>query len=428
MYNSAYFSERYRVVKKIGTGGMSSVFLCVDKNINKKWAIKKLYNSAPLNMSQKEKTYIYRKINEKSEKGIELAYINSEIELLKSLDYYMFPRISDAFIDDGKLCIVTDYIEGQTLSSYIRENGALSIEIAMGYFEELLNALNYLHTLEPPILYLDMKPSNIMVRPDGKIRLIDFGIAGSILLKSKSIGSIGYSPPEQYIEGKLLSEKSDVFALAMTLYEMLTAKRPDKDLELQRNNIRNERRIPRKIKTLLLKCTEPEMSNRFSVNDSIEYLHRSKRYEKGMIPITLSTCVISILFVLLVFNVYELYKSIMADRYKQEMIGKASMYMEDGNYTKESMRIICGYIDSNLLDQETKEKYTYEVAKYYFEKEKDYTLAGIYFRRLNKEKYPDVYGYIRTCDNMSSFDGSEMQFVRLMKLQIEEEEDIKNNG
>ena len=179
MYNSAYFSKRYKIIKKIGTGGMSSVYLCVDKNINKKWAVKKL----------SESTLFYSNLSSDG------SISNPEIELLKLLDYYMFPGISDAFIEDGKICIVTDYIEGQTLSSYLKTNGALPVEVALSYFKELLYALEYLHTRDNPILYLDMKPANIMIRPDGSIRLIDFGIAGSILLKSKSIGSIGYSPP-----------------------------------------------------------------------------------------------------------------------------------------------------------------------------------------------------------------------------------------
>lgn len=416
MYNSAYFSKRYYVVKKIGTGGMSSVYLCIDKNIHKKWAVKQLTDSS---------------LNGRQMKNVNSHFVNSEIELLKSLDYYMFPRISDAFTDNGKICIVTDYIDGETLSSYLKNNGRLRFDIAIGYFKELLKALNYLHTLESPILYLDMKPANIMVRPDGEIRLIDFGIAGSILLKSKSIGSIGYSPPEQYIEGAELSEKSDIFALAMTFYEMVTGKRPDSDLSVQRENIRKCRSIPAALRDVLLKCTESDMKKRLSVNEILNILNKRNRYERGVIPVTVITCILSVVFLVTAFKSAGYYRQYIFDKNEREMLEKAEQYLVNGSYSGEGIRIICGYIDGHFLDEDVNEKYTYEVAKNFFEVQKDYAMAGIYFRRLDENKYPDAAEYIRICNKMRSFEGDEEQIISgLMKLEIDEntEEVLENNG
>ena len=402
MYNSAYFSKRYKIIKKIGTGGMSSVYLCVDKNIHKKWAVKKL----------SESNLFYS--NSSNDDSIS----NPEIELLKSLDYYMFPRISDAFLEDGQICIVTDYIEGQTLSSYLRTNGALPVEAALSYFEELLYALEYLHTRDTPILYLDMKPANIMIRPDGAIRLIDFGIAGSILLKSKSIGSIGYSPPEQYVEGLRLSEKSDIFALGMTLFEMLTGKKPDADLRIQRKNI-NSSRIPKKIKQLILLCIRADAELRPSTAQIKEYLNKKKRREKGTLPVAVITCIVSILFIVIVLLSYQNNVKHIKDEYRKDMIKMASENMENGEYSREAIRIICGYIDGNFLDKESDEKYSYEVARYYFYTEKDYARAKIYFKRLSIDKFPEVEGYIKVCNKMSSFDGNEERMADLMKAEVE---------
>ena len=402
MYNSAYFSKRYKIIEKIGTGGMSSVYLCVDKNIHKKWAIKKL----------SESTLFYSNLSGDG------SISNPEIELLKSLDYYMFPGISDAFIEDGKICIVTDYIEGQTLSSYLKTNGALPVDVALRYFEELLYALEYLHTRDTPILYLDMKPSNIMIRPDGSIRLIDFGIAGSILLKSKCIGSIGYSPPEQYVEGARLSEKSDVFALGMTLYEMLTGNKPDTDLSIQRRNI-NAVRIPKRIKQLILLCIRTDADLRPSTGQIKEYLNKKKRREKGALPVAVITCIVSILFIILVFFTYQKSIKHIQGEYRKDMIAKASENMENGEYSREAIRIICGYIDGNFLDKESDEKYSYEVARYYFYKERDYARAKVYFKRLSIDKYPEVEGYIKVCNKMSSFDGNEERMADLMKAEVE---------
>jgi len=237
--NSAIYNDRYQVIRKIGQGGMSSVFLCLDHHINKKWALK-LVNAA----------------------GSDFSSEQSEIALLKSFDFYMFPVIIDAFSYGNQIGIVTEYIEGENLCEYIKREGALPVQKALKYYEELLKALIYLHSRKPGILYLDMKPQNIMIRPDGEIRLIDFGIAASVLTKSKSMGSAGYSPPEQYLMGQSLSEKTDVFALGMTLYTMITGRKPVNDLFIQTQIIRNDSSIPLYVRKLILKSIHPEADMR----------------------------------------------------------------------------------------------------------------------------------------------------------------------
>ena len=411
MYNSVFIKGRYQVLKKIGSGGMSSVFLCVDNHIHKKWAVKKIRGTG---------------LNE------DLSSVNSEIGLLKSMDYYMFPRITDAFIDEGSMCIVTDYIEGETLSSHLKSYGGLPINRALRYFEELLRALIYLHSMNPPILYLDMKPANIMIRPDGEIRLIDFGIAGSILLKSKSLGTIGYSPPEQYVLGGKLSEKSDVFALGMTLYEMITGEAPNKNLNIQRNNVVSSTIIPSFVKNIILKCTEKNEEDRVSTNELLEIIEEKEKRGRGVISILWCVCALFMFLVgvfYLSMNYYSSYKHM---KYKDEMINKAGLYIENGEYTVDGLRIICGYIDGNFLDEETKEYFTYEVAKNYFEIQRDYQSAKAYFLRLDEKKYPEITEYIKICNKMHSFD-SEDELLRIMQVEVnesgnEEEEKKKNNG
>lgn len=392
MYNSALFYDRYRCIKKIGQGGSSTVYLCTDTNIGKKWAVKILYD--------------------KSESLIS----SPEIALLKSLDYYLFPRIVDAFYENGSLGIVTDYIEGESLSTYLKREGALPVNIALHYFEELLEALIYLHSIPPGILYLDMKPANIMIRPDGEIRLIDFGIAGSVLLKSKSMGSVGYSPPEQYILDATLSEKADVFALAMTLYSMITGHSPAGDLEVQRDRIKNSLSIPSEIKHILLKCTEFDVKLRPMPRELLMMTRNMGKKRKAFVPIFVSaalTCAV-LASLVLTHQVYSKKKEY--EKYKREMIENASKYIEEGEYTLDGIRIICGYINGDFLDSSTEEKFTYEVARNYFEVQKDYSMARVYFKRLDKSKYPGVSDYLEKCDSMCSFSERDKEIAKLLKL------------
>lgn len=399
MYNSALFNSRYSIVKQIGEGGMSSVFLCNDKRLSKKWAVKKI------SLRESDKSFAL-----------------SEINLLKSLDYYMFPRITDAFKGNNEIAIVTDYIEGENLESYLCREGGLPVNVALNYFEELLHALKYLHSRSPAILYLDMKPANIMLRPDGQIRLIDFGIAGSILLKSRSVGTIGYSPPEQYLPGIKLTEKADVFSLGMTLYTMITAKKPSKDINVQIERIRADKAIPGTIKKIILKCINADLKDRASVDELIKMLSETKGRGRGLSAVLVVTAFVIATFLAVAFFLADYTEEIRLKRSEMEMVNSIAEYMEDGEYTEKALKIICGYIDGNFLDEQSREKYTYEVAKNYFEIQKDYANAKIYFLRLDEEKYPEVKEYISICDKMRSFSDSDEELIRIMKGEVNKKE------
>lgn len=407
MYNSAYFNDRYKVLKQIGKGGMSFVYLCVDKNIGKKWAIKCINYSNSKSDGRKHL---------KSSNG---CLAESEINLLKSLDYYMFPQIIDAFRQNNNIYIVTDYVEGENLESYLKREGPMPVNTALKYFEELLNALIYLHSRNPAILYLDMKPANIMLKPDGSIKLIDFGIAGSILLKSKSLGSIGYSPPEQYVAGSELSERTDMFALAMTLSSMLTGEKPDKDLQRQRELVSQSKEIPHFLKEIILSCTNEKVELRPYPEDVIKTLRENKARGVGSLPVCMvAGLVLLSITILSLFGVRAL-KQYKAVRYREEMLTKASEYIENGEYNLQGVKIICGYIDSRLLDDKTTDYFTYEVAKNYFDIQKDYGKARIYFKRLDLNIYPEAARYIRLCDGMRKFSDDENTLAGMLTNEIE---------
>lgn len=406
MYNSAFFGNHYKIIKKIGQGGSASVYLCKDTHIGKMWAVK-LFKKA----------------------GADISNIKSEISLLKSLDYYLFPRISDAFSENGHIGIVTDYIQGTTMKQYLSDEGALPVGRAVNYYEQLLKAIIYLHSMDTPILYLDMKPENIMVRPDGEIRLIDFGIARSILLKNKSYGTIGYSPPEQYQYKEELTKKADIFALGMTLYAMVTAKTPCADLYEMRKRIRHDTLIPAFIKKIILRSTHPNPNMRWDSGQIVDYMHKKRTVRGGLISVAIIAALVCAVFTSMIFFGINAVRKYESRAYAKKMLSEAAEHFEDGHYTKEGLKIICGYIDGNFLDEDAKQYFCYEVAKNYFNVQKDFATAKVYFEKLDKERFDDVGYYIDICRKMTSFNDSDEKLKELFLSEIKiKEGGDENNG
>jgi len=150
-----------------------------------------------------------------------------EAQLLQRLSHPRIPRIYASFKDEERQYLVMDFVRGKDMEDIIRERGALPEGEVLTWADQLCDVLNYLHNHRPePIIFRDMKPSNIMVEPDGNVKLIDFGIAKVFqrAQRGTQIGTPGYAPPEQY-QG-LAAPTSDIYALAATLHHMLTGRDP----------------------------------------------------------------------------------------------------------------------------------------------------------------------------------------------------------
>jgi tRNA A-37 threonylcarbamoyl transferase component Bud32 len=150
-----------------------------------------------------------------------------EANLLKRLRHDRIPRIYADFKDDGRQYLAMDFVEGQDLEEVIKRSRTIPEEQALKWADEICDVLEYLHNQKPePIIFRDMKPSNVMIEPDGNLKLIDFGIAKVFqhAQRGTQIGTPGYAPPEQY-QG-LATPSSDIYALAATLHHMLTGRDP----------------------------------------------------------------------------------------------------------------------------------------------------------------------------------------------------------
>lgn len=208
--------NRYLIVGLAGRGGMSVVYQALDTRIgNRRVAVKE--------MSQGH-------LNEQ-ELARATERFQNEANLLGSLQHPNLPRVYDAFSTQGRSYLVMEYLEGKTLHQILRENDARPIPVAqvLAYALQLCDVLVYLHQQHPPIIFRDLKPSNVMVTESGHIYLIDFGIAR--LFKegqqqdTSLLGSLGYAPPEQHGIAQT-NQRSDLYALGATLHCCLTGKDP----------------------------------------------------------------------------------------------------------------------------------------------------------------------------------------------------------
>lgn len=208
-------ASRYSIQEVIGVGGMGSVYRARDMhfpNVTKLVAVKEMINSAP-------DPLVRQTIVQNFER---------EANLLATLNHASIPRINDYFSLDSRSYLVLDFIKGKDMEAIISEtNGFLPEAQVLGWAVELCDVLEYLHRHKPdPIIFRDMKPSNVMINSNGDVVLVDFGIAKTFQtgIKGTMIGTEGYSPPEQY-RGEA-TPSADIYALGATIHHALTRRDP----------------------------------------------------------------------------------------------------------------------------------------------------------------------------------------------------------
>ncbi len=207
--------QRYMIVGLAGRGGMSAVYQGVDTRLQRRVAIKEMSQAkvAPAELAAAE------------------ARFEQEARMLGALSHPNLPRIQDSFSEYGRSYLVMDYIEGKTLHQLIKETQGQPLPVAqvIYYALQLFTVLDYLHQQPQPIIFRDVKPSNIMVQPNGHLYLIDFGIARFFkeeqALDTVFLGSPGYAAPEQHGISQT-NPRSDIYGLGATLHYCLTGRDP----------------------------------------------------------------------------------------------------------------------------------------------------------------------------------------------------------
>lgn len=381
--NGTMLKGRYRITGQLGAGGTSCVYLAVDLNIRKWWTVKQI---------------LYKK-------GISARLAEHEVLMMKQLDYRMFPRIVDAWQETTCYFIVSDYIDGISLDVLLQHRKIPDITV-LAWSVELAGALRYLHEREPPILYLDLKPENIMVKPDGSLILIDFGIAQRIAEGNCEFGTPGYAAPEQYHtrEGSVLGPQTDFFAFGMTLYAMLSGRMPDLNLSVQAKNIRKDHTIKRKFKYFLLRCIHTNQRRRFQNDEELLSAIKQIRENNHKTKKVSTFVILLILFFMLILPLMQQYDAGQKQRAAAErMLEEVRDHMEGGDYTKEGIKIICGYLNSGCLSEATEQQFLYEAARNYFELQNNYKEAKRYFERLDGQAYPEKQFFLKLCKLQTEF-------------------------
>lgn len=255
------FNDTYEIQSLIGKGGMSAVYLAEHKRLHTRWAVKEVYK----------------------QQSARFDFL-AESNILKRLQHPMLPRIVDIFEDPNCIYIVEDFVEGITLEQLLQKQRRVDEAQGLQWFRDLCGVLGYLHTQKPnPIIYRDMKPSNVMLQPDGSLKLIDFGIAREYKQDSNAdttyIGTKGYAAPEQF--GKAQTDaRTDIYALGVTMYHLLTGKSP---YEPPYQFVPVRQLVPELshgIEFILNKCIQPEPADRYqSVAELIDDLDHIYKFD-----------------------------------------------------------------------------------------------------------------------------------------------------
>lgn len=203
---------KYKILNEIGHGGMSNVYLAINERANKPWAVKEVRKSLDRDFNLLRRSLIM------------------ETDLLKKLKHPNLPSIIDVIDSDENFLIVMDYIEGNTLERLLNDEGAQPQEKVADWALQLCDVLDYLHTRRSPIIYRDMKPSNIILKSDGSVVLIDFGTAREFKEKNATdtccLGTNGYAAPEQFGGMGQTDARTDIYSLGTTMYHLVTGHNP----------------------------------------------------------------------------------------------------------------------------------------------------------------------------------------------------------
>lgn len=417
---------KYEILKKLGQGGMSVVYLAMDTRLNKQWAVKEIQNDK----------------NQDTE--ILLKSLQMEANVLKMVDHPVLPRIVDVVNIEGAVFVVMDYIEGKTMAEVIRDEGPQLQDKVIGWAKDLCSALDYLHSMNPPIIYRDMKPSNIMLKPDGRVKLIDFGTAKVFdeesLADTTALGTRGYAAPEQFGDSRgrgmhNTDARTDIYSLGAALYHILTGKDPSEPPYVIKPIRYWNPALSSGLEKIINKCTMPNPADRYSncsmlLYDLEHYRELDDEFKRAclhkMRSFLVSAC-FTLCFGAAAVGGYigkaqekkQNYENLIREGYSYTVQGKyedaMNVYMDaitkvDGsrntaylelmdlyiNYIDDpeaGLSRVTYYIDQGYQNIDKDSTLLLSVALNYFDVLQDYKSSAYYFNLLDERKYPEAVYY-----------------------------------
>ena len=268
------FAGRYQVIEELGHGGMGRVYRALDKKLNEEVALKLVRPEIAADRATPER-------------------FHNELKLARKISHPHVGRMYEFMEEAGAHFITMEYVPGQDLRGLIRQTGQLTVGKAIAIGKEICEGLAEAH--KQGIVHRDLKPSNIIIDRAGSARIMDFGIARSMAVKSRTgagvmNGTPEYMSPEQ-VEGKEVDPRSDIYSLGIILYEMLTGRVPFEGDTPFTVGVKQKSETPKNPKVLnpnipddlgggILKCLEKDKSNRFP--SATDVRAELERVEKGL--------------------------------------------------------------------------------------------------------------------------------------------------
>lgn len=306
------FDGKYEILRELGQGGMGTVYLAKNIKLGTLWAIKSISKNQP-----------------------EKIDFLAEPNILKKLNHPRLPIIFDIVEDEEFIYIIEDYVDGVSLDEEIKRKKSFEEKTVIEWAKQLCEALIYLHNLRPnPIIYRDMKPANIMIKKDGGVKLIDFGIAREYKRDAKSdttyIGTRGFAAPEQY--GTAQSDaRTDIYSLGVTLYNLITGKGPN-DYPYEIVPVRRiNKKLSRGIEHVISKCTKQNPKERYqSAEALLKDLNNIEKFDKEYKRRQLKRDIIAVSFIFsIMFFSYMTYAGFI--QIGKEKIEEYNALIETGN-------------------------------------------------------------------------------------------------
>ncbi|MBD5143046.1 MAG: serine/threonine protein kinase [Ruminococcus sp.] len=327
--------NKYKILDEIGHGGMSTVYRATVERSGKIWAVKEV------------------RISETDDK-IAKECLQAEIDTLRNLNRsaipekirYKIPEIAD-IIDNGdnNLIIVMDYIEGVSLDKVIEKKGAQSEEKVVNWAMQLCEVLGYLHSKK--IIYRDMKPSNVMLKKNNEVAIIDFGTAKKYEYsgETQGLGTIGFAAPEQHGQFGRTDERTDIYCLGKTMYTLLTGIDPRKSLVIDTSIRKVNPSFSPGLDQIIKKCTQHNPDDRYqSCEELLYYLKEYKEIDKGSrkkkilkVGMFFTSIAICIACGIYGYSLNEQAKALATDTY-QELLTQADMIILDAEDNSENSK------------------------------------------------------------------------------------------
>ena len=402
------FNGKYKTLDLIGKGGMSKVYLAESTSLGTKWAIKA----------------VDKKLNVQFD-------LLAEPNILKKLNHPALPRIIDIEEDETNIYIIEDYIDGKSLDKRLKTEKRFDEETVINWSKQLCDVLIYLHNQKPnPIIYRDMKPANIIVTKENRVKLIDFGIAREFKIENDSdttyMGTRGYAAPEQYGSSQT-DQRTDIYSLGVTMYHLITGKSPNEP-PYEFKKIREiDPNFSEGMEYIINKCIQNDPTKRYQSMEELLYdlenIHTFNRYyieqkKKEKTKNILKLSMLGVSIVLILFGSYTM--GIEAKEKYEDLINKADNYAsnlqfdEARKYYQDAQKVQKGEVKGYLQEAKLilKQSGTNECLEYLIKKEQEvkglnenaeyyYIKGSAYFNNKEYDKARENYSEALKIDNIN---------------------------